>query len=91
MRYLDPVLIVHPDPAVPDAYGEPTWAAPVAAQGFLTREAIYFGPGTDIRAGDRVQTARGAFAVDGDPGDPHAPSGRRVPVKVKLVRLPDGA
>jgi hypothetical protein len=89
VRYPDAVFIIHPDPAAPDAYGEPTWTDPVAAQGFLGRESIYFGPGTDIRAGDRVLTERGLFAVDGDPGDPHTPTGRRVPIRVKLVRLPD--
>lgn len=91
MRFPDPVFILHPDPSRPDAYGEPGWADPVAARGFLTKDSIYFGPGTDIGEGDRVQTARGMFAVDGDPGDPHTPSGKRVPIKVSLTRLPDGA
>lgn len=89
MQYPDKVQIIHPDPSTPDAYGQPTWADPIAARGYLTREAIIVPPGTDIRPGDRVQTARGLFVVDADPGAPHTPTGRLVPMRVKLVRQPD--
>lgn len=91
MRFPDAVSIVRPDPDAPDAYGNPGWAAPIAARAFLTREAAMFPPGTAIGEGDRLITARGLFVVDGDPGAPHNPAGRLVPMHVKLIRLPDGA
>lgn len=92
MRFPDAVSILRPNDATnPDAYGNPGWSTPVAAQAYVTREAAYFAPGTVLDAGDRIVTSRGTFAVEADPGRPHTPSGRLVPVRVKLVRLPDGA
>jgi hypothetical protein len=74
-----------------DEYGNPgSWDAPdeIAAIGFLLHRQIMLPASVDIRAGDRLATARGLFKVDGEPELLRSPS-RNVMWNVALVRIPE--
>lgn len=90
MRYPDSVEILHLDVSTPDAYGNPSWSAPVPAKAFVTHEAAMLPPLTDIRTGDRlVVPGRGTFAIEGAPKAIRSPS-RHIMWRVKLAPLPEG-
>lgn len=88
MRYPDVVTILRP--VTVDAYGNPSWEDPdeTAALGFLMHRRIMLPPTVDIRAGDRIATARGLFRVEGEPEMLRSPS-RNIMWQVELERVPE--
>lgn len=99
MRFPDTVTILHPSTA--DEYGNPGrgWAAPTEAQASAfvvtgTRisggvrvpvDKAMFPPGTDIRHGDRIQTADGTVYDVITPAPARSPS-RTVLITAALTR-----
>jgi len=90
VRFPDAVTVLR---ATADEYGNPgtNWDTPATVattRGFLQHRQIFIPPTVDLRAGDRVATARGTFVVDGEPEMLRSPA-RNIMWLAKLERVPE--